>query len=134
MGAVFAVFSAFYYWFHKITGFRIRERIGQLHFYVTFIGVNLTFFPMHFLGLAGMPRRIPDYPDAYAYWNVIASIGSYISLLGVVIFFIGIAVSIYDHYGTLNGFFGFKKLKGPFSEARKDDKTKEALGIKNAKK
>ncbi|MCE3250781.1 MAG: ctaD [Geminicoccaceae bacterium] len=63
------------------------EKLGQLHFWLTFIGVNLTFFPMHFLGVAGMPRRIPDYPDAFAGWNMVASIGSYISAVSVLVFF-----------------------------------------------
>lgn len=63
------------------------ELLGRLHFWTFFVGVNVTFFPMHFLGLAGMPRRIPDYPDAYAGWNHVASVGSFISFLSVVLFF-----------------------------------------------
>jgi cytochrome c oxidase subunit 1 len=90
LGAVFAIFAGFYYWFPKMSGRMISEGIGKLHFWVTFIGVNLTFFPMHFMGLAGMPRRIPDYPDAYAGWNEIASYGSYISAFGVLIFLYGV--------------------------------------------
>jgi cytochrome c oxidase subunit 1 len=77
MGAVFAIFGGFYYWIGKITGLQYPETLGQIHFWTTFIGVNLTFFPMHFLGLAGMPRRIPDYPDAFAGWNAVATYGSY---------------------------------------------------------
>jgi cytochrome c oxidase subunit 1 len=87
MGAVFALFSGFYYWFEKITGYLYKEQLGQLHFWVTFIGVNLTFFPMHFLGLSGMPRRIPDYADVFAFWNSVATFGSYISVVGLFIFF-----------------------------------------------
>ena len=65
MGAVFAIFSGFYYWIGKITGLNYPERESLIHFWTFFIGVNVTFFPMHFLGIAGMPRRIPDYPDAF---------------------------------------------------------------------
>ncbi len=90
LGAVFAIFAGFYYWFPKMSGRMISEGIGKLHFWITFIGVNLTFFPMHFMGLAGMPRRIPDYPDAYTGWNEIASYGSYISAFGVLIFLFGV--------------------------------------------
>jgi cytochrome c oxidase subunit 1 len=87
MGAVFAFFAAFYYWFWKVTGYNYTEIFGQIHFWIMFIGVNITFFPMHFLGLAGMPRRISDYPDIYTNWNVIASLGSIISFIGVIFFF-----------------------------------------------
>ena len=87
MGAVFAVFSGFYYWFWKITGFSYSEQLGRVHFWLMFLGVNLTFFPMHFTGLSGMPRRIPDYPDAYAGWNYISSLGSIISFIAVFFFF-----------------------------------------------
>jgi cytochrome c oxidase subunit I len=79
LGAVFSLFAGFYYWFGKMSGRQYNETFGKIHFWLTFIGVNLTFFPMHFLGLAGMPRRISDYPDAFAGWNMVASIGSYIS-------------------------------------------------------
>jgi cytochrome c oxidase subunit 1 len=78
LGAVFAIFAGFYYWIGKMSGRQYNELFGQIHFWTTFIGVNLTFFPMHFLGLAGMPRRIADYPDAFAGWNTVASIGAYI--------------------------------------------------------
>jgi len=87
MGAVFAFFAAFYYWIEKILGFKYNVYLGQLQFYLTFIGVNLTFFPMHFLGLAGMPRRIPDYPDVYGFWNYIESVGSLLSVVGIFLFF-----------------------------------------------
>jgi cytochrome c oxidase subunit 1 len=87
LGAMFTIFAGFYYWIGKMSGRQYPEWLGKLHFYVTFLGVNLTFFPMHFLGLAGMPRRIPDYPDAFAGWNMVASLGAYISAVGVLIFF-----------------------------------------------
>jgi hypothetical protein len=86
MGAIFSIFSGVYYWFNKITGVRYSEFLGQLHFWIFFIGVNITFFPMHFLGVAGMPRRIPDYPDAFYVFNKISSWGSYISGFSIIIF------------------------------------------------
>jgi cytochrome c oxidase subunit 1 len=88
MGAVFGMFAGFYYWIGKMTGFQYPENLGVIHFWCTFVGVNLTFFPLHFLGLSGMPRRIPDYPDAYVGWNYIASFGSYVSLFGLFLFFV----------------------------------------------
>jgi len=93
MGAVFSIFAGFYFWFPKFSGLNYPESLGRMHFWMTFIGVNLTFFPMHFLGLAGMPRRIPDYPDAYSGWNAVASFGSTISGLGLIFFFYVIYVS-----------------------------------------
>ena len=86
IGAAFLIFAGFYYWFGKMSGRQYPEILGKIHFWIQFIGVNVTFFPMHFLGAAGMPRRIPDYPDAFAGWNMVASIGSYISAAGVVLF------------------------------------------------
>jgi cytochrome c oxidase subunit 1 len=91
LGSTFAIFAGWYYWFPKMTGYTYSEFLGKLHFWFTFIGVNLAFFPQHFLGLAGMPRRVADYPDAFADWNHISSIGSYISGLGLIVFLIGIA-------------------------------------------
>jgi cytochrome c oxidase subunit 1 len=88
LGAVFAIFAAWYYWFPKMTGYMYSEFLGKLHFWVMFVGVNLVFFPQHFLGLAGMPRRYIDYPDAYAGWNMVSSYGSYISAVGVLIFLV----------------------------------------------
>ena len=101
MGAVYAIFAGFYYWIGKITGRGYSETLGQIHFWSFFIGVNLTFFPMHFLGLAGMPRRIPDYPDAFAGFNLIASYGSLISFFSLLVFF-------YIIYQTLTSQTAFK--------------------------
>ncbi len=86
LGAVFAIFAGWYYWYPKMTGYTYNETLGKLHFWLMFVGANITFFPQHFLGFAGMPRRYVDYPDAYAGWNMVSSIGSYISAVGVVVF------------------------------------------------
>ncbi len=91
LGAVFTIFAGWYYWFPKMSGYMYNETIGKLHFWLTFIGVNIVFFPQHFLGLAGMPRRIADYPDAFAGWNFVSSMGSYVSALGALVFFYGVA-------------------------------------------
>jgi len=124
MGAVFALFAGFYYWFLFLTGKAYSEYLGQLHFWTTFIGVNVTFFPMHFLGLAGMPRRIPDYPDAFQLWNSVATFGSYITTFSMVVFllviynaFIGFSwyVSFFTLF-NINANFGlvkdYKLLRG----------------------
>jgi cytochrome c oxidase subunit 1 len=87
LGAVFGVFAGMYYWFDYITGYEYIEELGKIHFWATMISVNLTFFPMHFLGMAGMPRRIPDYPDAYYIFNLISSYGSTLTLISVFFFF-----------------------------------------------
>lgn len=86
MGAVFALFAGFYYWAGKIVGRQYNEVLGQIHFWIMFIGVNLTFFPQHFLGLQGLPRRIPDYPDAFEGWNAISSLGSIVSVVATLLF------------------------------------------------
>jgi len=86
LGAVFGIFAGFYYWIGKMTGRQYPEFWGQVHFWLTFVGVNLTFFPQHFLGLSGMPRRYPDYPDAFAGWNMVSSIGAYISGVALLVF------------------------------------------------
>ncbi|KTQ97664.1 cytochrome C oxidase subunit I [Aureimonas ureilytica] len=90
LGAVFAIFAGWYYWLPKMSGYMYDEKIGKIHFWVMFVGVNLVFFPQHFLGAAGMPRRYADYPDAFAGWNFVSSMGSYISGVSVLIFLYGV--------------------------------------------
>ncbi|MBB4211451.1 cytochrome c oxidase subunit 1 [Rhodothalassium salexigens DSM 2132] len=91
MGAVFAIFAGFYYWVGKMSGRQYPEWAGQVHFWITFVGVNIIFFPQHFLGAAGMPRRYVDYPDAYALWHQVSSWGTYITAIGLV-WFLGVCV------------------------------------------
>jgi cytochrome c oxidase subunit 1 len=91
MGAVFTIFAGFYYWIPKMSGYRYNGFLGGLHFWITFFGVNLIFFPQHFLGLQGMPRRYVDYPEQFAYWNRISSIGYVIAAAGVIVFLIMLA-------------------------------------------
>ncbi len=86
LGAVFGLFAGFYYWIGKMSGHQYNETFGKIHFWTTFIGVNLTFFPQHFLGLAGMPRRISDYPDAFAGWNFVSSLGAFLSYASTLFF------------------------------------------------
>ena len=94
LGAVFAIFAGFYYWFPKMSGKMYNELLGKLHFFLMFVGVNMIFFPMHFLGLDGMPRRIPDYTPAYAEWNEIATIGYMVTIAGMAVFFINLFWSL----------------------------------------
>ena len=86
LGALFGIFAAFYYWAPKMWGRMYSDKLAKVHFWLTFVGVNLTFFPMHFSGLAGMPRRIPDYPDAFVGWNAVSSWGSYVSGVATLVF------------------------------------------------
>jgi cytochrome c oxidase subunit 1 len=94
MGAVFSVFAAFYFWFYFLKNVSYSEELGVIHFFITFFGVNVTFFPMHFLGLAGMPRRIPDYADSYHFYNAISSCASMITFAGLGVFLV-ILFSVY---------------------------------------
>jgi cytochrome c oxidase subunit 1 len=96
MGAVFGIFAGFYYWVEKVLALKYNELLAKIHFWTFFISVNITFFPMHFLGLAGMPRRIPDYPDAFAGWNQICSAGSFLSVFSTCLFF----YIVYDMFVT----------------------------------
>ena len=107
LGAVFAIFGGFYYWIGKMSGRQYPETLGKIQFWITVVGVNMTFLPMHFLGVAGMPRRIPDYPDAFAGWNMIASFGSYISFAGALLF-------LYILWHTLTA--GAKCAENPWGE------------------
>jgi len=112
MGAVFGIFAGFYFWFPKMFGVNFNETLGKIHFWIMFIGVNITFFPMHFLGLAGMPRRIPDYPDTFAYWNKLASFGSVMSGVGLIFFFGAVVYSLsYGEPAVNLRFRLFKNLK-----------------------
>lgn len=95
LGAVFAIFAGMYYWFGKMTGREIPEWAGQLHFWTTFVGVNITFFPQHFLGLAGMPRRYIDYPDIFAEWNAVSTYGAYIAGASSVFFLVMMVYSMF---------------------------------------
>ncbi len=95
LGAVFSMFAGFYYWFPKMSGRMYNELLGQLHFWIFFIGVNVLFFPMHFLGVQGMPRRYADYPEQFAYWNEIASYGYAIMGIGMLVFFANIGYSLF---------------------------------------
>ena len=95
LGSVFTIFAGFYYWIGKMSGRQYNETLGRIHFWTTFVGVNLAFFPMHFLGLAGMPRRISDYPDAFAGWNFVSSIGAYIAYAGTLLFVVTVLHTLF---------------------------------------
>jgi cytochrome c oxidase subunit I len=94
LGAVFAIFAGFYYWFPKMSGRMYNELLGKLHFFIMFVGVNMVFFPQHFLGLDGMPRRIPDYTPAFAEWNYWSTVGYMVTIAGMAIFFVNLAWSL----------------------------------------
>ncbi|KAF0096877.1 MAG: cytochrome c oxidase subunit I, partial [Hyphomonadaceae bacterium] len=86
LGAVFTIFAGFYYWLPKMSGYKYNSFLGTVHFWLTFIGVNTVFFPQHFLGLQGMPRRYVDYAEVFAYFNKISTIGYVITAVGVLVF------------------------------------------------
>ena len=91
LGAVFAIFAGFYYWFEKMWGVKYNEALGAAHFWLMFVGVNIVFFPMHFLGAQGMPRRYVDYPTAFAFWNRVSTDGYMITVLGIAVFVVMLA-------------------------------------------
>lgn len=86
MGAVFSLFAGYYYWSPQVLGLYYNERLANVQFWLIFIGVNMIFLPMHFLGLNGMPRRIPDYPDAFAGWNYVSTIGAFVSMIATALY------------------------------------------------
>jgi heme/copper-type cytochrome/quinol oxidase subunit 1 len=88
MGAVFGIFAGFYHWCGIISGLYYIDWLARVHFITLVIGVNLTFFPMHILDITGLPRRIPDYPTLYYHYNTICTLGHFISLSSVLIFFL----------------------------------------------
>nr|WOE91082.1 cytochrome c oxidase subunit 1 [Morbakka sp. MKL-2023] len=111
MGAIFAIFAGVYFWFGKITGYCYNELYGRAHFWIMFIGVNLTFFPQHFLGLAGLPRRYSDFPDAFTGWNIVSSLGSSLSIVAVLWF----VFIIYDAYKSEIRFLGWIEDNGAYA-------------------
>ncbi len=98
MGAVFGIFGGFYYWLEKVMCIKYNVLLGQIHFWTFFVSVNITFFPMHFLGLAGMPRRIPDYADAFTGWNQVCSAGSFLSVFSTLLFFYLVFEAFFAEY------------------------------------
>jgi cytochrome c oxidase subunit 1 len=110
LGAVFSLFAGWYYWFGKMWGRNYNELLGQLHFWVFFVGVNILFMPMHFLGMDGMQRRVPDYPEAFAGWHGWATTGYIIMAVGMIFFFVNIFWSL---------LFGKKTPPNPGAKARR---------------
>jgi cytochrome c oxidase subunit 1 len=100
MGAVFALYSAWYFWIPKILGLNYNMLLAKVHFFILFVGVNVTFFPQHFLGLQGMPRRISDYPDAYSGWNYVSSFGSMISVVATILFLYTLYIQLVEGKAT----------------------------------
>lgn len=121
MGAIFGLFAAWYYWSPKILGWKYPELLGKIHFWIMFIGVNITFLPMHFLGLQGMPRRIPDYPDAFTPWNYISSLGSFITIISIIVFIVCLYQQVTikeiagsNPWGYVEGYFYDNNIKNMY--------------------
>ena len=110
LGAVFGIFSGFYHWLGFFTGKFYDRNLAKLHFWLTFIGSNLTFLPMHWLGISGMPRRIPDYPDMYSGWNFICTVGSYINVFGLFVFFFLLFLLIFNRNRKAILILGFSSI------------------------
>jgi cytochrome c oxidase subunit 1 len=106
LGAVFAIFAGFYYWFGKMTGYAYNETLGKLHFWIFFVGVNVLFFPQHFLGQQGMPRRIPDYPAVFEHYNYLSSIGYAIMAVGMGFFFLNLVWSFIAKKRVAGNYWG----------------------------
>ncbi|MDP3674100.1 MAG: cytochrome c oxidase subunit 1, partial [Novosphingobium sp.] len=107
MGAVFSLFAGFYYWFPKMSGRMHSEFLSHVHFWLFFIGVNIIFFPQHFLGLQGMPRRYPDFTPAYSYWNHISSVWGYsIMAVGMLVFFVNIGWALFGGKKAAGNYWG----------------------------
>ncbi|KAJ3121938.1 cytochrome c oxidase subunit 1, partial [Irineochytrium annulatum] len=97
LGAVVSLFAGFYYWIGKISGYQYSEKLGKIHLAIFTLGVNIVFLPMHFLGLAGLPRRIPDYPDGYIEWNDLITLGSVLTFFSLLIFLFILGYQLFNH-------------------------------------
>jgi len=106
LGAVFALFAGFYYWFPKMCGKMYNEALGKIHFFIFFIGVNILFMPMHFLGANGMPRRIPDYPNAFEFWNTVSSVGYMIMAFSMIFFFVNVFYTLLGGKKAADNYWG----------------------------
>jgi heme/copper-type cytochrome/quinol oxidase subunit 1/heme/copper-type cytochrome/quinol oxidase subunit 2 len=127
MGAVFAIFAGFYYWFEKMWGISYNQFLAKLHFVLFFIGVNITFFPMHFLGLSGMPRRIAEYPHIFYTWNYIASIGALISTIATFVFLIMLFNAFWNKFPVINNNLHYSVINFSILTANKSSKGVIAL-------
>ncbi len=126
MGAVFSMFAGLYYWFPKMSGRWHSEFLAHVHFWVFFIGVNVVFFPMHFLGMQGMARRYPDFPEAFAHWNWVASYGYLIVLASMAIFFVNIiyAFTVGKRLPEITGAKGRPRWNGACPARRRSTSSK----------